>query len=169
MHEPVQKNEAYHMLRVIGVIFTGFGVFGCTEVIPPSAGDSAGRQSAFFASFPEPLFAGARASCQEPGDTLTMPSPQIVRCETLPPPDVAGALILRFNGDLNALPTLINTLSATPTQAGNARGFVVMADYFVAVPQKDGSRITIRLEDDRIQRSIRRAFTANGGQAIPAP
>ncbi|WP_147125091.1 hypothetical protein [Shimia ponticola] len=147
-----------------------FGIFaivltGCAQppyVVPKG---QEGRQAAFFAEFPERLFEIAEEVCDAPTETLTKRSETSIECESLPTPEAAAALILRFDGDIQRLPTLVNTLEATAQNDG----FLVEAEYFFRVPQLGADSVVVRIPQRDADRAIQRIFRMAGGQITLPP
>lgn len=145
----------------LGAALISLILTGCA-VAPPSGSGPVGTQTAFFAEFPAQLYAAAAYGCQDPADTFTQLSESVIECETLPTPDAAAALILRFDGDIQNLPTMVNRMSAQP----QGDGFQVMAEYFFRVPQLDTSIKEVRFQQKDVDRAIRRVFRLAGAAEI---
>ncbi|MEM1237368.1 MAG: hypothetical protein AAGI10_10390 [Pseudomonadota bacterium] len=135
---------------------------GCAQTISQSVNDAPGRQSAYFAEFPTALFEAVQGGCQRESDTLIEISSSEVVCESLPTPQEAASLILRFDGEVTALPLFVTTLKAVES----GTGFKVTTEYFYLVPQKSGVVAQIRFREPEVERLVRRIFTSAGGQAI---
>jgi hypothetical protein len=159
------------MIRVV-VVLGLVWLCGCAPVeripmvseAPPAAPGTrpAGQQQAAFDTFPDALLEAAFAACDSPGQTALRPSPASVRCETLPTPDAAAALILRFDGTVDALPRFIVTFDA----AEDGEFYLVTADSFVTVPQFDGTIRDVRITDDRMLDDLSRFLEAAGGTIV---
>ncbi|MCX7300130.1 MAG: hypothetical protein NTX73_07075 [Rhodobacterales bacterium] len=87
----------------------------------------AGQQMASFTSYPQGLLDAAFAACDNPGQTPRRPVPDTVLCETLPTPDAAAALILRFDGTVDALPIFVMSFEAQP----DGTAYIVTADTYI--------------------------------------
>ena len=141
------------------------GLMGCTDV-PTSGGATAvsdqpaGAARALFSSRPAELFAAADAVCDAPGQVVVRPSANEVRCESLPDPESAAALILQFNGDVENLPKFVISFAGAPAAAG----FVVTADSYIRVPQRTGGAQQIRFPDPRIKAELESLLETAGGQ-----
>lgn len=159
---PVGMTQPRRSIRSFAVICGLLAIAGCAPTLAPLSPDTLGRQSAYFQSFPAPLFAAIDDGCQSDADRLTRISDTELVCETLPSPQAAAALILQFDGDVEALPTFVTTLSATPRD----EGFEVTTEFFYRVPQKDGGVAVVRFRQPRIEQTIRRVFASAGGEAI---
>jgi hypothetical protein len=121
-----------------------------------------GQRQAHFSAYPDRLFSAARAACSAPGQVPTEPAPGLLRCETLPTPDIAATLILAYGGTVEALPLYVVSFSAAPDTAG----YLVTADSYVAVPQTDGTLREIRLPDPAVEASLVDLLVAAGGDPI---
>ncbi|MEM9852891.1 MAG: hypothetical protein AAF841_00430 [Pseudomonadota bacterium] len=144
------------------VIFALCALGACAPRLPASSNDAPGRQSAFFEAFPAPLFAAIDEGCQSDIDRLTRVSRTELVCESLPSPQAAAALILQYDGDVEALPTFVTTLYAVPLETG----YEVTTEYFYLVPQKGGDVAVIRFRQPRIEQTVRRVFASAGGRSI---
>ncbi len=139
-----------------------FLLSGCATDPNPSIGDAPGRQSAYFAEFPEQLYTTIAANCQSDADQLFRPSHKALICETLPSPDTAAALILQFDGEISEIPIFVTTLNAE--QSGS--GYAITTQYFYIVPQKNDEVAVVRIAEPRTERVVRRAFELAGGVPI---
>lgn len=128
----------------------------------PATMPSAGRQTAFFALYPDMLLSAAVAACNSPGQTPVQPAPGQVRCESLPTPEAAASLILTYDGTIEALPLFIVAFAAEPTSGG----YLVTADNFIAVPQRSGMIREVRLADAGLDANMRALLEAAGGEPL---
>ena len=149
------------------VLVMGLGLAACTDMptsgVSPAAGQApAGAQQAYFPAFPTVLFAAASGTCDGPGQTLVRPSRDQVRCESLPDPESAAAIILQFNGTVENLPKLVISISGRNT----AEGYLVTAEHYINVPQRDGGTQQVRFPDLSVERDVRGLLTAAGGRPI---
>jgi len=147
-----------------------FGIFAislsaCAPTPYVVAEGEEGRQAGFFSEFPDRLFEIAEQVCDDPNETLTKRSRSDIECESLPTPEAAAALILRFDGDIQRLPTLVNTLEAERF----GEGYMVLAQYFFRVPQLGGDTIVVRLPQRQADDALRRIFVRAGGVPVPIP
>jgi hypothetical protein len=133
-------------------------------VAAPAPGDALqpGQRQARFADYPQTLFTAARAACAAPGQSPTEPAPGVLRCETLPTPDIAATLILGYGGTVEALPLYVISFSAAPFDTG----FLVTADSYVAVPQTDGTLREVRLADPEVEAGMTELLVAAGGEPL---
>jgi hypothetical protein len=122
-----------------------------------------GRQTAFFATYPDMLLTAAFEACANPGQRPVRPAPDEVRCETLPTPEAAASLILTYEGTIEALPLFIVSFAAEPAPGG----YLVTADNYIAVPQRNGQIREVRLSDARLDANMRALLEAAGGESIP--
>ncbi len=149
------------------VLVLGLGLAACTDIptsgVAPAAGEApAGAQQAYFPAFPAVLFAAASETCNGPGQTVVRPNQNIVRCESLPDPESAAAIILQFNGTVEDLPKLVIAISGRDT----SQGYLVTADNYLNVPQRDGGTQQIRFPDPEAERDMRNLLVAVGGRPI---
>jgi hypothetical protein len=131
-----------------------------TVAAPSAGGLQPGQQQAFFAAYPQTLLTAARAACSSPGQTPNEPAPGTIRCETLPTPDIAAALILNYGGTVESLPLYIVSF-VSQSQDG---GYLVTADSYVIVPQTDGSLREVRIADQAVEAGMMDLLVAAGGQ-----
>lgn len=120
------------------------------------------RSQAYFATEPRRLFEAARAVCTGPGRRPVVPSRGVLRCEELPDPELAAALILRYGGTVADVP--VNVVSFTSQRRGT--GYVVTAEAFVEIPQPDGTRRILRLPDPETSALLASILVAGGGQPL---
>jgi hypothetical protein len=130
--------------------------------LPASAAPIAGTQRAFFTEFPAVLLFASAEACNDPVQTVVRPSRNEVRCETLPAPDAAAALILGYDGTVEDLPRFVIGFRVSPQDGG----YVVTAENYVRVPQRTGPARQIRLRDPVIESSIRDLLAAAGGRSF---
>ncbi|MEL7212225.1 MAG: hypothetical protein AAGK92_06155 [Pseudomonadota bacterium] len=119
-------------------------------------------QAAFFSEFPSLLFTAAGEACNGPGDILVQESEGSLRCEVLPDPPSAAALILTYDGTIEKLPTYVIAFDTEPRDDG----FVVRNEAYIRVPQLNGGEVRIKTPDRRRTRDIRQIFTAAGGTIL---
>ena len=100
-------------------------------------------QRARFDVFPDPLLRAAVAACVNPGQTLRRAEADVVVCESLPSPEGAAAIILAHNGTVTDIPRLFTTLVV----AAEGEGYLVTGDTYIAVPQRTGGVVQIRLPE----------------------
>lgn len=136
----------------------------CAMPGPPPAAPTEpvrpGQVRAFFVEYPDALFLAAAAACAGPGQEVLHPSPYEVRCETLPEPEVAAALILQFNGTVMDLPRYVASFAAGTSEIG----YIITADNYIRIPQAGGGALLLRLPDPETEGSIREVLTRAGGQ-----
>ena len=123
--------------------------------------DEVPKHRAFFAEDPELLHQGFADGCSRPGDELTQVTAQITRCSIPPTPDIAAALLVRYDGALEAPKILIEKRTTKV-----ASGYEVELTYFAEVPQKSGPPRRIYVASRRIQRQVERLLSAAGGTII---
>ena len=123
---------------------------------------TAGRHTAFFATYPEVLLSAAVAACTNPGQRPVQPAPGQVRCESLPSPEAAASLILTYDGTIEALPIFVVAFAAEPAPGG----YVVTADNYIAVPQRSGIVREVRLSDATLDAHMRDLLAAAGGESL---
>jgi len=154
------------------VALFAFGLLaaGCTDLPTsggaPTAGNAPiGAQQALFSEYPAQLFNAAAAVCDEPGQTMVQPNANEVRCESLPDPESAAALILQYNGTVEDLPKFIIAFLGGPS----AQGYVVTADSYIRVPQRSGGTQQIRFNDDQVAEDLNSHPKQVRYQAAPRP
>ncbi|MGR3435425.1 MAG: hypothetical protein ACU0CO_11145 [Shimia sp.] len=134
------------------------GLGACTTM--PGADGPAASHSATYAAFPGPLFQAAEAACSAPNDRFVRVSRTAIRCESLPSPTTAAALIVNYDGDIENLPRLVNRLEAQD----EGSGIRVTADYFFDVPRKGGAVTRVVIAEPETDRTIRRVLALTGGE-----
>ncbi|MGJ8610150.1 MAG: hypothetical protein ACSHWY_03590 [Octadecabacter sp.] len=147
----------------------GFGLLlcGCAEMpsntAAPLAGEATdGAQQAYFTGYPGHLFRAAAAVCVAPGQTVVQPSRNQVRCESLPDPEAAAALILQFNGTVEDLPTFVISFEGLETP----QGYLVTADNYIRVPQRSGGAQQVRFPDRSVGNEVAALLEAAGGRPL---
>ncbi|KAA9009060.1 hypothetical protein [Histidinibacterium aquaticum] len=140
---------------------------GCAGELPegperasPVAAEDSPR--AFFRSYPEGLFDAFALTCGGPGQSTVRPADSEIRCESLPPVEAAAALILAFDGTVDDLPRAVTSVASQEAQGG----FVVTADTYIRVPQKDGGARIVRQRNAERDAVIRQLLTRAGGDPI---
>lgn len=152
-------------IRSLSFVLIALLVAGCSPATI-SGGTSAKQnldQRAFFDDFPTPLFAAAGQACNGPGDLLVQEARGRLRCEVLPDPPAAAALILGYDGTIEDLPTYVIAFDTEPSETG----YIVRNEAYIRVPQLDGGEVRIKTPDRRRARDIRKIFTAAGGTILP--
>ena len=149
---------------VLGIAFV---VAGCAELptsTAPSAAGAApeGAQQAYFKGYPEGLFFAAAAVCGGPGQSLVQQSTNEVRCESLPDPESAAAIILQFNGTVEELPKFVISFSGLNT----SEGYLVTADNYIRVPQRSGGAQQVRYPDPTVEAQMSALLRAAGGRPL---
>lgn len=148
----------------LGACLAILAVSGCVgQTVPsnPVPGDLA--QQAYFATFPDTLFAAAALSCTAPGQTVVRPSATEIRCESLPDPQTAAAIILGFDGSVREIPRIVFAFAAQPATDG---GYIVSADSYLRVLQNSGQRQIVRFPDAVVQSDLRDILRSAGGQSL---
>lgn len=145
----------------------GLGLSGCTTMpvssVAPIAGNApVGAQQAYFSDYPDRLFMAAGVVCDDPGQSVVRPSANEVRCESLPDPQTAAAIILQFDGTVENLPKFVISFAGRPT----TQGYLVTADNYIRVPQRDGATQLIRFPDPEVSRDMARLLEAAGGRPL---
>ena len=136
----------------------------CSAAPPaaPSGPVRPGQVRALFADYPDALFFAAAAACAGPGQEAVRPSPHELRCESLPEPEMAAALILQFGGTVEDLPRYVASFAAGIAESG----YIVTADTYIRIPQTGGGARRLRLPDPATARSMREVLTQAGGRLI---
>lgn len=151
-------------LPACGFVWRGEGPapLGAVTLVDPAIAPDAGRQQAFFQSYPDLLLTAAVAACRNPGQRPVQPGPGHVRCESLPTPEAAAGLILAYDGTVEALPLFIVAFSTERAEGG----YVVTADNYISVPQRSGAIREVRLADAALEQNMRALLAAAGGEAL---
>ncbi len=143
------------------------GLAGCTEM-PVSQGATAlgaaptGATQAYFTGYPARLFEVAAATCDGPGESLVRPGRDEVRCESLPDPESAAAIILSFDGTVEDLPRYVIRFAGRDTE----RGYLLTADSYIHVPLRDGGAQRVRFDDPEVAAEVRELLIMAGGRPI---
>lgn len=151
----------------VATFLISFALAGCTGISTfsnaPNAGQTSGSaQQAYFSAKPMRLFAAAAALCDGPGQTVVTPNNNEVRCESLPDPESAAAIILQFNGTVEALPLLIIAFAGRDTD----QGYLVTADNYIRVPQRSGPAQLVRYNDPLTGEKLAELLSAAGGRPL---
>ncbi|WP_296417493.1 hypothetical protein [Pseudooctadecabacter sp.] len=151
-----------HLIFGLGLLAAG-----CAETT--SSGGSfaagaqpAGAQQAYFEGYPAGLFFAAGAVCDGPGQDVVRPDENEVRCESLPDPQTAAALILQFDGTVEDLPRFVIAFSGLQDTAG----YLVTADSYIRVPRREGGAQQVRFPDERIEAELARLLVDAGGAPL---
>lgn len=153
-------------MRIVVLSF-GLAVAGCAPIPTSSPAPVAGvvsgsAQQAYFTGRPERLFTVAEVLCDGPGQSVVKPSANEVRCESLPDPESAAALILQYNGTVEALPKLVIAFTGGDTP----QGYLVTVDNYINVPQRDGQTQQVRFADPEVSDSFTELLTSAGGRPL---
>jgi len=151
----------------LAVLGLGFLLLGCAEIPSNTAATGTGEavegaQQAYFAQYPDHLCLAAAAVCNAPGQTVVKPNRNEVRCESLPDPESAAAIILRFNGTVESLPKFVISFSGLET----AQGYLVTADNYIRVPQRSGGAQHVRFPDMSVGEEVAALLEAAGGRPL---
>ena len=131
--------------------------------VAQTASDAAnGAQQAYFPTYPSNLFVTAAAICDGQAQTVVQPSRNEVRCESFPDTESVAALILQFNGTVQALPKFV--IAFTGRDA--ALGYSVAADNYIRVPQRSGGAQQVRFPDLSVSNELSALLRAAGGQPL---
>ncbi len=90
------------------------------------------------------------------------PNANEVRCESLPDPESAAALILQFDGTVEALPKLVIAFLGRNT----TQGYLVTADNYIRVPQRAGGAQQVRFIDGSVSTGLADLLSAAGGRPL---
>ncbi|MFA3915432.1 hypothetical protein [Ruegeria hyattellae] len=121
-----------------------------------------GKSSARFMEYPTQLFDVFEAACTGPAYTFSHTGKEVYECRELLPPPEAAATILAYDGYPEDLPQLVIRFVATE----DAPGYVVDAELFLNVPQKEGLAQRVVPGDPRINRRMSRLLRMAGGAPI---
>jgi len=147
------------------LLLTGCGMIRSVTTEVVADGPDQGIQQALFTERPDDLLRAAAEACIEPGQFLLRPGPDSVTCESLPMPEIAAALILRYDGTVSDLPRYVISFTA----AALRDGYLVTTENFIRVPQRQGPALLIRLQDPMITDAFRDMLIAAGGTLVTAP
>ncbi|MCR9127781.1 MAG: hypothetical protein NXH82_16915 [Rhodobacteraceae bacterium] len=120
--------------------------------MPPSG-------AARFSDYPESLFAAFRSECEGPEAQMIEVGRDTLECRRYMPPDLTAGVILRHNGTLDDLPRLVIRFSARPDRPG----YLALTEYFLRVPQADGTTRKVSQDSARLHRRIQRVYRRAGG------
>ncbi len=148
----------------IGVFFAVAACAPPQDLVPvvSGAGPAEGAAQAYFKAYPGHFFEAAAAVCTQPGQELVRPDAHEVRCESFPTPEVAAALILQFDGTVEALPQFVIAFRG----ANDSAGYLVTADSYIRVPQKSGTAQQLRFPDDEMTENFKTLLEQAGGRPL---
>ncbi|MCF2903805.1 hypothetical protein L0666_02300 [Octadecabacter sp. CECT 8868] len=149
-------------LLALGVFLSGCAESSFTQGAPNAGEAPTGAQQAYFPSYPSTLFFAAGAACDGPGQSIVRPSRNEVRCESLPDPESAAAIILNFDGTVEELPKTVISFSGRET----AQGYLVTADTYIRVPQRSGGSQLVRFPNEQVQQDMSELLRAAGGRPL---
>ncbi|MCF2872827.1 hypothetical protein L0664_17300 [Octadecabacter sp. G9-8] len=149
------------------VLTLGLALAGCSEFPTsrgaPGIGEVQGSAAqAYFTGYPARLFFVAEELCNGPGQSVVKPSRNQVRCESLPDPESAAAIILQYGGTVEALPKLVIAFSGRNT----ADGYLMTVDNYIRVPQRDGGAQQVRFVDQQVTDSLAELLATAGGRPL---
>ncbi|PYE81392.1 hypothetical protein [Pseudoroseicyclus aestuarii] len=146
-------------------------LLGCAPGLPVQPDEPAdlplqpGQVRAYFTDLPSTLLDAVRAGCTGPQAQVTRPGALGAGCESLPPPELAAALILDLGGTVEDLPRLVTNLRAV--EASGRGGYVVTAENLIRVPQRDGGPAQlVRPDSPQLKGSMRALLEAAGGEVM---
>ena len=153
-------------MRVTAIVLC-FALGACTDLPTaggaPAAGETIGSaQQAYFTRYPSRLFTVAAELCDGPGQTVVSPNRNEVRCESLPDPESAAAIILQYDGTVEDLPKLVISFLGRET----TQGYLMTMDSYIRVPQRTGGTQQIRFDDPRTAESFEDLLTSAGGRPL---
>ncbi|MEX0349561.1 MAG: hypothetical protein AB3N15_09050 [Paracoccaceae bacterium] len=112
--------------------------------------------------YPTQLFDVFETACNGPAYTFTRVSKDVYECRELLPPPEAAATILTYDGYPEDLPQLVIRFSASDATPG----YLVDAELFLNVPQKEGLPQRVVPGDPRINRRMSRLLSMAGGVPV---
>jgi len=153
-------------MRII-VLSLGLTLAGCAPApisspVPTAGAAADGAQQAYFTGRPEQLFTVAEVLCDGPGQSVVKPNANEVRCESLPDPESAAALILQYDGSVEALPKLVIAFLGRDT----AEGYLVTVDNYINVPHRNGGAQQVRFVDTEVSESLAELLVSAGGRPL---
>lgn len=117
-------------------------------------------QSARFSSYPTDLFKIFESSCIGPDKTVVHPGPDIIECREFLSPAATGALVLEYEGTLDALPKRVIRLQAHREE----QSYVVVNDVYIVIPQMNGGRDKhVRQYNTQVHRDLNTLYRHTGG------
>lgn len=116
-------------------------------------------QRARFADYPDLLFSALESVCSEPSDTFSRPVRDTVECRSYLAPDATAAIIVRYDGRLDALPQLVMQFRAR----ADAPGYLVDYDTYLSVPQKTGAPLRVVQQSPTIAQRLEQVMRRAGG------
>ncbi len=150
-------------ISLLGLASMG-ALLGCAPPAPTTSGVARSPQvaGAWFAERPAGLVEAAKAACSEPGEEFVQPRPGTVQCRMLLSPETTAAVILHYDGDIEALPQLVVSLTTTQAQSG----YLVTGCAFLKVPRKDGTISRIVQNDREVATKLGGMLAAVGGKPL---
>lgn len=134
-------------------------IVACTQQTTPSPGS----HRAQFSAYPQNLLSSFATDCSGPGDTYVQTGRASFECRELLPPQASAVLILNYDGSPQDLPEIVTRLKA----AKNAAGYLVDANVFFRVTQKDGTALVVPIEGKDLNRDLSALYTRYGGVPVP--
>ena len=144
--------------RTLGMV-AALALAGCAPARPQVSEDAL---QAFYPEYPALFVTNFAANCTDPQDRLSRIDADTFVCESLPDPETAAALILQFDGRVDALPTFVSVVETQEV----ANGYVVTADAFIRVPGRDGRVIQFRPLEAELRDRLTEAYRATGGAPL---
>jgi hypothetical protein len=93
---------------------------------------------------------------------VIQPNQNEVRCESLPDPGSAAAIILGYNGTVENLPSFVISFLG----GVSAQGYVVTADSYIRVLQRNGGVQQRRFEDAMVAEDLSGMLASAGGRPL---
>lgn len=137
---------------------------GCMTTTPAINSAKAIPQAtaAFFSENPKALLAAAREACKGPGEKFVRSRTGSTQCHMHLDPTTTAAVILGYDGDINALPKLVVSLSTMKLRDG----YLVTGCAFLKVPRKNGQVGRIVQNDRGVDAKLRELLTVVGGTPV---
>lgn len=151
-------------ISLLGLTLLG-AVSGCVAPAPTTSGVTPAPQvtTAWFAAPPAGLIEAARSACAGPGEEFVQPRPGVVQCRLFMEPRTTAAVILKYDGDIKALPQLVISMHMMKAPGG---GHLVTGCAFLKVPHP-GGRVSRIVQNDRaVATKLGKMLGAVGGQPV---
>lgn len=139
-------------------IMSALFLLAACETVP--GGMPAGSEAALFPSYPAHVYAALEEGCSDQA-TVTR-NQHMIRCEGVADVETTAAIIGQFDGTIDRLPTLVTQVSGRDTDGG----YLVVADNFLRVPQRNGNVNNVRFDDPELRAEMRDFMVAAGGTPV---
>ncbi|SEP56515.1 hypothetical protein [Thalassovita taeanensis] len=151
----------FRRICLVGLLFLPMS---CADFTPPPATQLTALPEirARFDSFPPRLAPAVEAACNRPEQRVIYPTPELIECRTLMPPDPTGSLIMAYDGTLTDLPETVIRFHST----SDADGLILAVSFFIDVPQASGGHLFVALRSPALTRRFTAILRELGGTPI---